>query len=80
MSKETPFKRGSVNDQHETPHFKAGRVKVAVRIRPPFQDEVSAAKNGQYVAVVDARMEQSIDDLPIGGIEPNFIEKLNFIL
>ena len=74
MSRETPHKQqrtstaANNHELHETPHFKAGRVKVAVRIRPPFQDEIlSTGKNGQYSAVVDARMEHSLEDIPIGS-------------
>ncbi len=44
-----------------SPHYKAGRVKVAIRVRPPFQDEVDAFKGpGSFSPIVDARSEAQL--------------------
>lgn len=50
------------------PHHKAGRVKVAIRVRPPFQDEIDAHSRsalGQqgrdFAAILETRTEPGGD-------------------
>ena len=49
--------------QAQAPHYKAGRVKVAVRVRPPFQDEIDThAKTSHgrdFAPIIDTKMEAS---------------------
>lgn len=48
-------KKKSVKKPLQTiPHHKAGRVKVGVRCRPPFESEMKSTKDGGFVAVVYA--------------------------
>lgn len=52
--------------QTQAPHYKAGRVKVAVRVRPPFQDEIDAhnktSHGRDFAAIIDTKMEPSAGD------------------
>jgi hypothetical protein len=48
-------KGGSVAQQ--LPSFKSGRVKVGIRCRPAFQDEIDFAQ-GSYMSIVDTRAEK----------------------
>lgn len=42
--KKTPGNRNSSVTAHNLPHHKAGRVKVGIRIRPVFQDEINNSR------------------------------------
>ena len=66
----------------QSPHYKAGRVKVAVRVRPPFQDEVDAhrkSSNGQqgkeFAPIVNMRNESNSvagggdNDIVVGKVQ-----------
>ena len=48
---------------------KAGRVKVGIRCRPAFQDEIDFAK-GQFVSIVDT-VEEDIDTDKLGARQAN---------
>lgn len=62
---------------HLAPHHKAGRVKVAIRVRPPFQDEIDAhsksalgSQGRDFAPVVETRTEPSGVDQsgPVGKV------------
>ena len=46
---------------------KAGRVKVGIRCRPAFQDEIDFAK-GQFVSIVDT-IEEEVDTDKLGSVK-----------
>ncbi len=50
---------------------KAGRVKVGVRCRPAFQDEIDFAK-GDFISIVDTRTE-AINDPSLGQLSLTLI-------
>lgn len=50
---------------------KAGRVKVGVRCRPAFQDEIDFAK-GDFISIVDTRAE-AINDASLGQLSLTLI-------
>jgi len=50
----------------QSPLSKVGRVKVGVRCRPAFQDEIDFAK-GEFISIVDTRTE-AIGDPSLGQL------------
>lgn len=53
----------------QLPHHKAGRVKVGVRCRPPFQDEIDYAKknSGEFIPIIETRAEH-LDSSSLGQV------------
>lgn len=66
QKKKSTAKKISAGQASPLPHHKAGRVKVAIRCRPPFQDEVEAFK-GNFYSIVNAIQDYS-DQVSLGRI------------
>jgi hypothetical protein len=51
----TGIKKKTKKSTSNIPHHKAGRVKVGIRCRPPFQEEIDRVKGGPFTPVILAR-------------------------
>lgn len=47
-------KKSSKKSSGQLPHHKAGRVKVGIRCRPPFQEEIERCK-GKFHPIIETR-------------------------
>lgn len=52
--KKTPGKKSAPVTAQNLPHHKAGRVKVGIRIRPVFQDEIESIR-GPFTPIISAQ-------------------------
>jgi kinesin family member 11 len=62
----TGIRKKSKKSASNIPHHKAGRVKVGIRCRPPFQEEIDKVKGGSFSPVILARPD--IDPTALGKI------------
>jgi kinesin family member 11 len=49
-------KKSAKKPTGQLPHHKAGRVKVGIRCRPPFQEEIERAK-GKFAPIIETRQD-----------------------